>query len=80
MQTIRLRVNEKIYKSLIHFLSKFSKEEVQVIEEDDQYLSVKQYLQKELSIVESGQGEFINMDQLDKQLEATIRKYEDQNS
>ncbi len=35
MQTIRLRVNEKVYKNLIRLLSKFSKEEIQVIEENE---------------------------------------------
>ena len=35
MHTIRLRVNDKVFKHLIKILSKFSKEEIQVITEDD---------------------------------------------
>jgi hypothetical protein len=40
MQTIRLRVNEKVYKNLIRLLSKFSKEEIQVIEELTEQISI----------------------------------------
>lgn len=76
MQTIRLRVNERVYKNLIRLLSRFSKEGVQVIEEDEKYLSIQQYLDKELSTVEDGAAEYIDIDELDKTLDATIRKYE----
>ena len=77
MQTIRLRVNEKIYKNLMWFLSRFNKEEIQVIQEDDEFLSVKHYLEKELKNIENGNVESIGIEQLDKDIEATIRKYED---
>ena len=76
MQTIRLRVNERVYKNLIRLLSRFSKEDVQVIEEDEKYLSIQQYLDKELSTVEDGTAEYVDIDELDKTLDATIRKYE----
>jgi hypothetical protein len=77
MQTIRLRVNEKIYKNLMWFLSRFTKEEVHVIQENDEFLSVKRYLEKELNELEKGDVEFLDIGQLDKDLETTIRKYED---
>ena len=35
MQTIRLRVNDKIYKHLMWFLRRFNKEEIQVIRENN---------------------------------------------
>ena len=76
MQTIRLRVNDKVYKSLIRLLSKFGKDEIQVIEEDDNYLSIQEYLRKELSTVEDGSAEYIDIDELDNSLDATIRKHE----
>ena len=77
MQTIRLRVNDRVYKSLIRLLSKFGKDEIQVIEEDDNYLSIQQYLKKELSTVEDGSAEYIDIDELENTLDATIRKHED---
>jgi len=56
------------------FLSRFKKDELQVIEEDQEFLSVQQYLQKELAAIEEGEAEFITIDELDKDLQATIDK------
>ena len=76
MQTIRLRVNDKVYKNLIRLLSKFSKEEIQVIEENDTYLSIQQYLEKELTSVEDGSAEYTSIEELENRIDATIRKNE----
>ena len=76
MQTIRLRVNDKVYKNLIRLLSRFSKEEIQVIEENDTFLSIQQYLEKELTSVEDGDAEYTSIEELENRLDATIRKNE----
>jgi hypothetical protein len=76
MQTIHLRVNEKIYKQLMWFLSKFSVDELQVIREDEEYTSVKDELERELKKVESDEAETLTLDELDRDMEAAIRKYE----
>ncbi len=76
MQTIRLRVNDRVYKNLMRLLSKFGKEDIQVIEEDENYLSIQQYLSKELTTVEDGSAEYIDIDELENTLDATIRKHE----
>ncbi len=76
MQTIRLRVNDRVYRNLIRLLSKFNKDDIQVIEEDENYLSIQQYLKKELSTVEDGSAEYIDIDDLENTLDATIRKHE----
>lgn len=76
MQTIRLRVNDKVYKNLIKLLSKFSKEEIQVIEENDTFLSIQQYLEQELASIEDGSAEYLSIDELDNHLDATIDKHE----
>ena len=44
------------------------KDDIQVIEENQNYLSVKQYLEKELSTVEHGTAEYIDLDELEKSL------------
>lgn len=77
MHTIRLRVDERIYRNLMWFLNRFSKDELQVIREDDEYLSVREYLKKELAAVEEGTDEYISLEELDKELDATLEKYED---
>ena len=76
MQTIRLRVSDKLYKKLLSLLSRFSEKDIQVIAENEEFLSIHQYLSKELRQIESGDAEFIEVDQLEKEIEATIRKHE----
>jgi len=76
MQTIRLRVNDKIYHHLMWFLGRFSKEEIQIINENEEFISLQEYLNKELNKVEEGSVEYISIDQLDDLLEDTIRKHE----
>ena len=60
----------------MRLLSKFSRDDIQVIEEDENYLSIQQYLKKELSTVEDGSAEYIDIDELENTLDATIRKHE----
>jgi len=76
MQTIRLRVNKKIYNNLMLLLSRFKREEIQIIEENENYLTVKEYLEKELEKIDKNQSKFISMNELDTELESRISKYE----
>ncbi|MBT3302779.1 MAG: tRNA pseudouridine synthase A [Bacteroidetes bacterium] len=76
MQTIRLRVNDQIYKNLMWFLKRFNKEEIQIIEENEDFLSIQDYLRKELELVEKDTAEFISLEELDRDLESSIRKYD----
>lgn len=76
MQTIRLRVNDKIYDRLMWLLERFNKEEIQVIRENDEFVSVREYLTKELEKIENGTAKFVSIDDLDNELETTIKKHE----
>jgi hypothetical protein len=80
LQTIRLRVNDKVYKNLIILLSKFSKDEVEVIEENDSFLSIQQYFQKELASVEEGTAKYTTIEALENRLDVTIQKNETWNT
>ena len=77
MQTIRLKVNDDIYKYLMWFLNRFKKEELQIIKEDDEFVSVQKYLHDELTSIENGSAEFIGINELDAEMETTIRQHED---
>jgi len=77
MQTIRLRVNDSIFQQLMWLLKRFSKNEIEVINENKEYLSIQEYLINELENIKNGKAEFISFNQLDQELESTIQKYED---
>ena len=77
MQTIKLRIHESVYNQLMWLLKRFNKNEIEVISETDEFISIQEYLKEELKTIESGEAEFINIEQLDSELESTIKKYED---
>ena len=77
MQTIRLRIHDSVYNHLMWLLKRFKKNEIEVISETDEFISVQEYLKEELKTIESDEAEFINLEQLDSELESTIKKYED---
>ncbi len=76
MKIINLKINDRVYKYFMWFLERFDKDEIQIINEEDEFLSVKEYLRKELDSLEKGKAEFISIDELGNELEETIRKNE----
>ncbi|MCA1752064.1 MAG: hypothetical protein LC670_09795 [Flavobacteriales bacterium] len=76
MRTIKIRIDDKVFKHFMWFLQRFKKDEIQVINEDDTYLSVKEYLSGELDSLEQGEAEFISIEELDIELENAISKHE----
>ena len=76
MQILRLRVDDKIYKKFMWLLSKFEKNEIEIISEEQEFLSTQRYLQKELDEIESGKAKFYTQTELDNRLNEVISKYE----
>lgn len=58
------------------FLEHFKKDEIQVINENAEFLSVRDYMTNELNKLETHQAEFVSPDQLEQDLENTIVRYE----
>lgn len=59
MLTLRLKVNKKIYENLMWFLKKFSSDELQIIEEDEAFISVRKELNNSLEQIEKGKKELL---------------------
>lgn len=77
MHTIKLRVSEKVYDHFLWFLKKFSKDEVEIIEEERAFYETRDYLEKELTEIKEGKARFSSLEDADQRLEKTIRKQED---
>ncbi len=60
----------------MRLLSKYGRDDIQVIEEEEKYLSIEKYLTKQLSSVEDCSAEYIDIDELENTLDTTIRKHE----
>ncbi|WP_205943677.1 hypothetical protein [Pedobacter cryophilus] len=74
MQVIKLKIKDSIYEKLIWLLSKFSKDEIEIIHEDENFISHKKYLQSELDEILKGEAKFIDVDDAEKQIDDMIKK------
>ena len=76
MQTIRLNISDKIYDRLMLLLSKFTKDEVEIIKEDATYVQNKSYLEAELNEIVDAKAKFVSLEEAEQRLENVIRKHE----
>ena len=76
MRTLTLQVNEKIYEKLLWLLSKFSKDEVEILVENPTFDTEKNYLEKELNEIIKGDARFITVEETEERLEKIIRQHE----
>lgn len=72
MRTIQLKVNDKVYEKLILLLSKFSREEVEIISDNANYLADKEYLQHELDEINEGNATFLSQNEFENRLDKTV--------
>ena len=76
MHTVKLRVNDGVYDKLIWLLSKFNKDEVEIIPETSDFAKNQKYLASELSELLNGKAKFIEMDEAEQRLDNIINKHE----
>lgn len=76
MHTLRLRVNDGVYDKLMWLLSKFSKEEVEVFPETENYATNSEYLSSEYKDIVDGKANFMSFEEAEQRLEKTINKHE----
>lgn len=76
MQTIRLKVNEKVYDQLLGLLAKFSKDDIEIINEFD-ISETKKYLEAELEEIKNGKANFLTVNEAEQRMDDLIKKHED---
>jgi len=76
MATITLKVSDKILDKVLWLLRQFNSEDLQVIENNEQFEEDKIHAQKELQRLESGESKSYSVDELEVLLEKTIRQHE----
>jgi hypothetical protein len=74
MHTVRLKINDKVYDGFTWLLSKFSKDEVEVIQEDSEFIENQIYLAAELKDINEGKAVFYNLAEVEERLEKIIKK------
>jgi hypothetical protein len=68
MRTLQIKINDKIYDKFVWLISKFSKDEVEIISESQDFLATKEYLQKELDEIERGEANFISQEEFEERM------------
>ncbi len=76
MHTLRLRVNDRVYDKFIWLLSKFNKDEIEVIPETNDFTKNQKYLAGELNEILNGKAKFVEMEEAEERLENIIKKNE----
>ena len=76
MHTIRLKINDKVFEKIIWLLSKFGKDELEIINEDSDFIGNQKYLGGEIREIIKGKATFIGFDEVEQRLENTINRHE----
>lgn len=77
MHSVKLKIDDKIYEQLLWFLKKFSKDELEIIEEDNEMLENRHYLERELKEIVEGNASFYSIDEVEQRLDKVIARHED---
>ena len=77
MHTLKLKIDDKVYNQFLTLLSKFSKEEIEIVQDESQYSETKKYLDAELDEIKSGKAKFFTVNEAEQRLENLIKKHED---
>jgi len=72
MRTIHLKINEKIYDQFLWLLSKFNKEEVEIISDQNDFTATQSFLQKELNEITNGSAKLLTQVEFENRLDQVI--------
>jgi len=72
MRTIQLKINEKIYDQFLWLLSKFNKEEVEIISDQNDFTATQSFLQKELNEITNGSAKLLTQVEFENRLDQVI--------
>jgi hypothetical protein len=76
MHTLKLIVNDDVYDKLVGFLSKFSKDEIDIVSDISEFERNKKYLEGELREILNGEAHFMEINEAEHRLESIIKKHE----
>ncbi|HRW63624.1 MAG TPA: hypothetical protein P5132_09060 [Bacteroidales bacterium] len=76
MHTIKLKISDKVYDKLLWLLSKFSKDEVEIVTDIDTFSETQQYLERELNEILNGKADFDSLEEFNRKLEDSINANE----
>jgi hypothetical protein len=76
MQTLRLKVNDDVYDKLLWFLRKFTRDEIEIISENEEFVRNQKYLAGELDEIVTGKAKFLELNEAEERLDKAIKSNE----
>ena len=75
MATLKLNINEKVLDKVLWLLGHFSKDELEIVYEDAEFIKHKKAVQDELELMAQGKAKYISIDELDRQVRQVIANH-----
>ncbi len=75
METIHLKINSNVYDHVMWLLKQFDSKDVEIVSE--QFLKNKLELDESLRLIESGEMKFYSLEEIEKDTDDLLSKYED---
>lgn len=72
MQTLKLRVSDRMYDKLMQVFIQMDPSEVEVLDQDASFEASRKYLHTELQEILEGKATFHSLDELDKNLDKML--------
>ncbi len=69
MHTIQLKISDNVYDKFIWLLNKFSKDEVEIVENDSNFYANKQYIENQLKEINEGRATYLTQEEFEKSLD-----------
>lgn len=69
MRNVQLKINDKVYDRFLLLLSKFNSDEVEIVNEDQDFVSAQSFLRKELDEIQSGNAKFVSQSEFENRLD-----------
>ncbi|GAB5538098.1 MAG: hypothetical protein Salg2KO_02010 [Salibacteraceae bacterium] len=77
MAILKVTISDNLLDRVLEFLNQFKGKGIEVEHLDNSFEEHKKYVQEQLELMDSGQVNFMTLDELNQKLEETIRKCED---
>jgi hypothetical protein len=74
MHTVRLKVNDHVYDKLIWLLGKFNKDEVEVIDESNDFLESQKHMSSELNDTRIRKSSSLTLNEVANRLDNILKK------
>ena len=68
MHTIQLKISDKVYDKFIWLLNKFSKDEVEIVENDSNFYANKRYIENQLKEINEGRATYLTQEEFEKRM------------